>query len=269
MPATFALPGFVVRRLRPEDITLIADLARRASDYTEMITGEPARPDEEAAELFDVLPPGKKPEDLWLIGVLQGAQLVALLEIVHNSPAADEEYLGLLLMDPTLRGSGLGRRVYQGYAGRAWARGVRRIVLSVVQENQRALRFWQSVGFEPTDRSLPEAQYGAKTHRVHELQHVLPAAPHRRQESGVERYLDGEGRVTVYPSQHQMKRRVLTYLGSKFELGREYTEREVNEVLRAAHTFDDPALLRRDMFELGVLGRATNGSRYWRKPEGE
>jgi hypothetical protein len=80
----------------------------------------------------------------------------------------------------------------------------------------------------------------------------------------IRRYLDREGRVRVYPSKQKMKRQVLAYLASKFEPAREYTEREVNELLRRHHTFDDWALLRRDLFDNGLLDRASDGARYWR-----
>ena len=79
----------------------------------------------------------------------------------------------------------------------------------------------------------------------------------------LERYLDAAGRVTVYPSKITRKHLVLEYLASRFRPGQEYSEAEVNALLRVHHTFDDPALLRRDLFDWGYLGRTTDGSRYW------
>jgi hypothetical protein len=83
-------------------------------------------------------------------------------------------------------------------------------------------------------------------------------------------YLDAQGSVRVYPSKLKNKLLVLRYLALKFEAGRQYTEREVNEVLRENHTFGDWALLRRDMFEVGLLHRNRDGSSYWKaQPETE
>jgi len=58
----------------------------------------------------------------------------------------------------------------------------------------------------------------------------------------------------------------LGYLIDKFEQGREYTEREVNEVLSAWHAFGDHSLLRRALCDAGLLKRLPDGSRYWRPP---
>ncbi|MBC6938266.1 MAG: DUF2087 domain-containing protein [Chloroflexi bacterium] len=78
--------------------------------------------------------------------------------------------------------------------------------------------------------------------------------------------LDGEGRVLRWPSKRSIQRQVIDYLAGKFEIGRDYTEREVNALLNRHHTFDDAALLRRELFELGYLNREKDGSKYWRTP---
>lgn len=80
-------------------------------------------------------------------------------------------------------------------------------------------------------------------------------------------YRDEQGRLTIWASSRNKKHiqhLSLTYLISKFEFERDYTEREVNELLNNWHTFGDPALLRRELYEAKFLGREKNGSRYWR-----
>jgi hypothetical protein len=79
--------------------------------------------------------------------------------------------------------------------------------------------------------------------------------------------LDDEGRVKIWAAKQEIKQAILDYLATKFEFGREYTEPEVNELLRQWHTFEDWALLRREMFEKGLLNRAKNGATYWRTPK--
>ncbi|BAU41635.1 MULTISPECIES: DUF2087 domain-containing protein [Cyanophyceae] len=83
-------------------------------------------------------------------------------------------------------------------------------------------------------------------------------------------YLDDQGRVTRWPSKRNRARvqtLVLWYLAEKFAAGRTYTEREVNQLLNEHHTFCDPALLRRELFEHGLLQRERNGSAYWLPPK--
>ena len=77
-------------------------------------------------------------------------------------------------------------------------------------------------------------------------------------------HLDSSGRLVRWPSRRRLKNLALSYLAGEFELGRDYTERQVNEILLARHTFEDVALLRRELFEAGFLGRERDCSRYWR-----
>ena len=85
----------------------------------------------------------------------------------------------------------------------------------------------------------------------------------------LKKYLDDEGRVTRWPGQkhHRDKIIILDYLASKFAIGIEYSEHEVNVILKQHHTFDDWALLRRELFERGDLNRDKAGKSYWRTPD--
>ena len=51
--------------------------------------------------------------------------------------------------------------------------------------------------------------------------------------------------------------------GALFEAGRIYSEREVNDLLKAHHTFGDWALLRRELFESRRLDRNPRLGQYW------
>ncbi|HSM81029.1 MAG TPA: DUF2087 domain-containing protein [Nodosilinea sp.] len=80
-------------------------------------------------------------------------------------------------------------------------------------------------------------------------------------------YLDPEGRLKAWPSKRnrgRFQQLALEYLAGQFAPGRRYTEREVNALLNQLHTFGDPALLRRELFERRLVDRLPNGSAYWR-----
>ena len=79
---------------------------------------------------------------------------------------------------------------------------------------------------------------------------------------GVGRFLDSEGRVTQWPKKLSDKLAALSYLSTKFDADRTYSESEVNSVLKTWHTFDDWALLRRDLVEQGYLSRDRDGTSY-------
>ncbi len=86
-------------------------------------------------------------------------------------------------------------------------------------------------------------------------------------------FLDGNGRIKQIPVPNRTKIPVLEYLCGKFETARVYTEKEVNAVIDAWHTFGDYFVLRRLLIDYGLLERIPDGSRYWvnekRRREGE
>lgn len=77
------------------------------------------------------------------------------------------------------------------------------------------------------------------------------------------RYLDDQGRVAQWPPTLGDQELVLFYLARYFEPDREYTEREINDVLKTWHTFGDWAMLRREMYDLDIFHREKDGSTYW------
>jgi hypothetical protein len=78
------------------------------------------------------------------------------------------------------------------------------------------------------------------------------------------RFLDSKGRVTTWPARPRDQKTIIDYLASKFIVGREYTEREVNDILNQWHTYQDHAILRRELFSARLLDRTPDGARYWR-----
>jgi hypothetical protein len=85
-------------------------------------------------------------------------------------------------------------------------------------------------------------------------------------EPELKNHLDGEGRLILWPSKRPLQLLALDYLASKLESGQIYSEREINTLLNSWHTFGDPALLRRELYERGLLNRQKNGAEYWRTP---
>ena len=78
----------------------------------------------------------------------------------------------------------------------------------------------------------------------------------------IRNFLDTEGRLTLFPGKRKKKICALFYLAEKFEAGRAYTEREINEVLLRWHAFGDPATLRRELYDYHFLDRSPDGRVY-------
>lgn len=80
-------------------------------------------------------------------------------------------------------------------------------------------------------------------------------------------FLDDDGRLTCLPQKHAVRRALLALLAEKFALGQDYTEKQVNAICDAWHTFGDYFVLRRELVDEGFLCRTADGSRYWRVAE--
>lgn len=78
-------------------------------------------------------------------------------------------------------------------------------------------------------------------------------------------YYDSQGRLSGYPSKKPMRVLALTKIADCFEYERKYTEKEVNEIIKQNIAFSDFELIRREMFQLKLLGRLRDGSAYWRE----
>jgi len=79
----------------------------------------------------------------------------------------------------------------------------------------------------------------------------------------INRFLDSQGRLTAYPAKYKLRVFSQFYLASKFDPGLVYSEGEINSVLQAWHSFDDWAMLRRDLYDSRFLGREPDCSQYW------
>jgi hypothetical protein len=78
------------------------------------------------------------------------------------------------------------------------------------------------------------------------------------------RYFDANGRWIRWPSKFRDQEPCLWVLWSKLPPRKVLSERELNELLLANHRFEDPALLRREMKDHGMVTRTIDGREYRR-----
>jgi hypothetical protein len=74
--------------------------------------------------------------------------------------------------------------------------------------------------------------------------------------------LNPDGTIKQLPPQLGKLKVILEYLIQAFTPGLDYTEKEVNTIIRRFHL--DVSGLRRDLVDAGLLDRERDGSRYWR-----
>ena len=77
-------------------------------------------------------------------------------------------------------------------------------------------------------------------------------------------FLDNDMKLKVWPSKPGKKQAAMEFIASKFEFGKEYAEKEVSEIIKTNHTFNDHPMLRRELINRNLLARTANGAKYWR-----
>jgi hypothetical protein len=78
------------------------------------------------------------------------------------------------------------------------------------------------------------------------------------------RVFDADGRITRWPGKRAQQQLCLWYLWSRMPRAKSFSEREINAFLNGLHIFGDAALLRRDLFDLGLVTRKRDGGDYRR-----
>ena len=77
---------------------------------------------------------------------------------------------------------------------------------------------------------------------------------------------DAKGRLVRWPNKFTVQRLAMWTLWTHFDGRRLYTEREVNEVLKAWHTYGDHVTLRRELINHRLLTRKSDCSEYRKLP---
>ncbi|HYI01972.1 DUF2087 domain-containing protein [Hyalangium sp.] len=99
--------------------------------------------------------------------------------------------------------------------------------------------------------------------RLAAAQEVKPVPDHQLVEK-VARHFDGEGRLLRWPAKAPHLELCLWVLWARIPSGRVLTEREISDLLNLWHVFGDHAVLRRALFEAGLVDRTQDGRRYRR-----
>ncbi|OYU43015.1 MAG: hypothetical protein CFE44_20715 [Burkholderiales bacterium PBB4] len=76
---------------------------------------------------------------------------------------------------------------------------------------------------------------------------------------------DSSGRLVRLPNKLSVQQMAMWWLWTRFASRRKYTEKEVNQILNAHHTFGDQATLRRELVNMKLLGRLSDCSQYWKE----
>lgn len=153
-----------IRLVSDDNEQEVQSLCERCSDFFELNEGRPPEDDAGYCILSD-LPPDKEMKDKYVFGVYNEKNiLVAVIDMVKDYKAVGECMLGLLMIDPSERGNGLGRKVHDHIKEWVVEEQCSVLRIGVVTENHRGYKFWCGMGYTEVDRV--NRTYGTKEHIV-------------------------------------------------------------------------------------------------------
>jgi GNAT superfamily N-acetyltransferase len=136
----------LIRAATPADVPLILDFIRRLADYEKLSAEVTATEDQLRATLF---PEGAAPVAHCVLAFAEGGAPAGFAIYFFNYStflAKPGLYLEDLFVRPEVRGRGFGKALLLHLAKLAHARGCGRMEWSVLDWNQPAIEFYESLG---------------------------------------------------------------------------------------------------------------------------
>ena len=139
-----------VMELGDGDLPALQALFERCASYFQQVNGAPPRRDE-AERWLRELAPGKTAADRRVFGLRDDEErLIGAVDVVSDYPAAREYWLGTMVIEPSIRGVGLGAWFHAQVLGWIRAQGAAGVQLCVPREAPGALHFWIREGYQET-----------------------------------------------------------------------------------------------------------------------
>ncbi|MBF0363764.1 MAG: GNAT family N-acetyltransferase [Oligoflexia bacterium] len=80
----------------------------------------------------------------------------------------------------------------------------------------------------------------------------------------IDNFIDHDGIVKGWPAKRSIHIELLKYIIIKFDIHREYSEKEINDLIKEIVSSKDPVFIRRELIDANLLRRKNDGSKYWR-----
>ncbi|WP_027626366.1 GNAT family N-acetyltransferase [Clostridium lundense] len=155
--------GYKIDHLSLQNNNMVKKLCRNCSDYY-LLHGGVLPSEKDIEEIFTALPPNKNYEDKFVLGIYNFDELVGVVDIIKNFPTDGEWMLGLMLIDPTKRGNGLGKIVHASLVAWAINECAKSFRIGVIDDNYKGIKFWSSLGYAKIKEV--NMDFSTKTHIV-------------------------------------------------------------------------------------------------------
>jgi ribosomal protein S18 acetylase RimI-like enzyme len=146
-------PSISLKKIDHTSQALVQTLLDAAPTYYLLIDGVPNAGSAKA--VFEELPPGRTHADKHVLLIEEDGVPAGVIDLVIGYPKDNIAYIGLLVVDESHQGRGLGRASFQILENYIRNFDVDSIQLGVNDTNHPGMSFWTKLGFQKNGRSRP------------------------------------------------------------------------------------------------------------------
>lgn len=157
LPLTKLSGEYTVRELTTADIPEMLRVARSNPLFYQYMRPDPTA-ENLTADLL-ALPPRRTMADKHFFGWFDGAELVAMMDLILHHPKPDMAFIGWFMLDAQRQGCGLGRRLMAEVLDLLRQEGVQEVRLGRIAGNPQSERFWHACGFAENGLGYDTADY--------------------------------------------------------------------------------------------------------------
>ena len=136
---------FLVRELSAGDVPDMLRVARSNPLFYEYMRPDPTE-DNLLADLV-ALPPRRTLADKHFFGWFGNGRLIAMMDLIAHHPKPDMAFIGWFIVDGSVQGRGLGRKLIGDVLAMLKRQGVTEVRLGRIEGNPQSKHFWHVCGF--------------------------------------------------------------------------------------------------------------------------
>lgn len=132
----------------------------------------------------------------------------------------------------------------------------------VLREKVRQSRVFLAI-MEIVEKSIQQNKKFIQIHRTAKNIDERYSVTEEENQTMLKTYMNNDGQIIIFPRKEKIRLVLLRQIVQKFEPGRKYSEREVNQIL--IPIYSDYVVVRRLLIDYHFLDRTADGKEYWVK----
>ena len=137
---------YEIHELTAADVPDMLRLAKTNPLFYQYMQPDPT--EENLLADLQALPPRRTLADKHFFGWFDGEKLVAMMDLIWRHPKPDMAFIGWFILDASVQGKGLGRRLVSDVLAMLKKQGVTEVRLGRIEGNPQSEHFWHVCGFE-------------------------------------------------------------------------------------------------------------------------